>query len=114
MHILWRFNNSAEQYFKRIRKEQKESRVVDVSSNRQMECRPQKFFRCGYEDHMIAEFPKQVCFFEKVDRACDTSANNSDCRIYAYMARMSSNNQWENNGTLSTEPCCTELTGTEP
>ena len=72
--------------------------MVDVSSNRQMECRPRKCFRCGSKDHMIAEFPKQVCFIEKGDFACNISENNSDCRIYASMARMSSNEKWKIRG----------------
>ena len=79
-----------------------------------MERPPRKYIRCGSEIHMIVKCPKQVCFNEKGNYACDNGENDSDCEIYAYMARMSSNNQWENNGTLSTEPCCTELTGTEP
>ena len=58
-------NHSTEQYFKRIRKEKEKARAVDVSSNIQMERTPRKFFRCGSEDHVIAKYPKQVCFNEK-------------------------------------------------
>ena len=47
-------NHSAEQCFKRIRKEKEKIRAADVTSNRQMERTPRKFFRCGYEDHIIA------------------------------------------------------------
>ena len=50
-------NHSSEQCFKRIRKEKKKARVFDVSSNRQMERMPRKYFRCGSEDHMIAKCP---------------------------------------------------------
>ena len=31
-----------------------------------MECPPQKCFRCGSEDHMMAKCPKQVCCNKKV------------------------------------------------
>ena len=53
-------NQYAEQCFIRIRKEKKKARVVNVSSNRQMESTTRKCFRCGSEDHMIAKCPKQV------------------------------------------------------
>ena len=91
-------NHSAEQCFKRIRKENEKYCAVDVSSNRQMERTPRKCFRCGSEDHMIAKCPKQVCLNEKGNRACKNGENNSDCEIYAYMARMSSNDEWKNHG----------------
>ena len=55
------------------------------------------------EDHMIAKCPKpprdnerrqkQVCLNEKGNRACNNSENSDDHKIYAYMARMSSNNE---------------------
>ena len=51
-------NHSAEKYFKRIRREKEKARAVDVSSNRNSECLPQKCFRCESEDHMIAKCPK--------------------------------------------------------
>ena len=35
----------------------------------------------------------QVCFNEKVNRACNNGKNNSDQKIYASMARMSSNDE---------------------
>ena len=86
-------NHSAEQCFKRIRKEKEKARAVDDSSDRKMERTPRKCFRCVSEDHMIAKCPKQVCFNEKVNRACENGENNSNCEIYASMARMSSNNE---------------------
>ena len=89
-------NYSAEQFFKRTRKEKKKSRAVDVSSNRKMERTHQKCFRCGSEDHIIAKFPKQVCFNEKGNYACDNGENNSDCEIYASMAQVFSNDEWKN------------------
>ena len=63
-----------------------------------MERKPWKCFRCGSEDHMIAKCPKQVCFNKKGNYACDNRENNSDCEIYASMARMSSNKEWKNHG----------------
>ena len=84
-------NHSAEQCFKSIRKEKEKDRAVDVSSNRQMERTPRKCFICGSEDHMITKYPKQVCFNEKGNFACNNSENNSDYKIYASMAQMSSN-----------------------
>ena len=50
-------NHSAEKCFKKIRKEKKKSRTVDVSSNTNSERPPRKCFRCGSEDHMIEKFP---------------------------------------------------------
>ena len=40
---------------------------------------------------MIAKFPKQVYFNEKGKYVCDSGENDSDCKIYAYMANMSRN-----------------------
>ena len=87
-------NHSAEKCFKRIRKEKDKARAVHVLSNRHMERPPQKCFRCGSEDHMIAKCPKppkynekgqkQVWFNEKDNRACDNSGNNDDHKICAY------------------------------
>ena len=75
-----------------------------------MERTPRKCFRCGYEDIVIAKCPKspkdnkkgkkQVCFNEKVNRACNNGENNDDHKIYASMAQMSSNNE------LSSEKYC--------
>ena len=77
--------------------------AIDVTSNRQMERKPQKCFRCGSEDHIIAKCPKptkdnekrqnKVRFNEKSNRACDNGKNNDDQKIYAYMAHMSSNDE---------------------
>ena len=63
-----------------------------------MERTPWKCFRCGSEDHMIAKRPNQLCSKEKVNYACNNGENDSDCEIYAYMARMSSNDKWKNHG----------------
>ena len=95
--ILWK------KCFKCIRKEKEKARAVYVSSNRRMERPHRKCFRCGYEDHMIAKCPKppkdnekrlkQVRFNEKDNRAHDNGKNNNDHKIYASMARMSSNDE---------------------
>ena len=76
---------------KKDRKGKGKSRAVDVSSYRQIEHTPWKCFRCGSADHMIAKFPKQVYFNEHFNRACDSSKNKSNCKIYASIAQMSSN-----------------------
>ena len=62
-----------------------------------------KKFRCGYEDNLIAKFPKppkynekllkQVRLNEKCNCACTNGKNNSDQKIYASMARMSGNDK---------------------
>ena len=57
---------------------------------------PWKCFRCGSEDHMIAKCPKQVCFNEKGNYAFDNGENNSDCKMYASMAQISSYDEWKN------------------
>ena len=86
-------NHSAEKCFKRIRKEKEKSRAVDVSSNIQMERPPWECFRYGSEDHMIEKCPKQVCFNKEGNRACYNGENNSDFKIYASIARVSSNDE---------------------
>ena len=61
-----------------------------------MERPSRKYFRCGSEDHMIAECPKppkdnekqqrQVSLIEKGNRACYKGKNNDDHKIYVSMA----------------------------
>ena len=63
-----------------------------------MERSPWKYFRCGSEDHIIAKCPKEACFNVKDNYACDNGKNDSDCEIYASMARISSNDEWKNHG----------------
>ena len=80
--------------------------MIDVTSNRNMERPPQKYFRCGSKDHMIPKCPnppkdnekrqKQVRFNEKGNRARDNGKNNDYHKIYASMARMSSNEESSN------------------
>ena len=103
MHICGGNNHYAEKCFKRIIKKKEKARAVDVSSNRNSERPPRKCFRCGSEDHIIAKCPKppkdnekrrkQVCFDEKGNRACDNGEDNDDHKIYASMARISSNDK---------------------
>ena len=69
------------------------------SYNRQTELTPRKLFICGSQNHLIAKFPKppkdnykqkkQVRFNENGNCACNNGNNNSDQKIYAYMARRS-------------------------
>ena len=83
--------------------EKEKSRAIDVTSNRQMERTPQKFFKCRSKDHIIAKFPKppkdnekrrkQVRFNKKGNCACNNDKNNDDHQIYASRARMSSNDE---------------------
>ena len=73
-------------------------------NNRQRERMPRKCFRRGSEDYLIAKCSKppkdnqkrrkQVCFNEKVNRACDNGKNNNDKNMYASMARMSDNEEF--------------------
>ena len=63
-----------------------------------MERTPRKFFRCGSEDNMISKCPKQVCFNEKGNYACNNGENNSDREIYASMTQISSRDECKNNG----------------
>ena len=65
---------------------------------------PRKCFRCLSEDQKIEKCPKptkdnekrqkQVCFTEKVHRACNNGKNNNDQKIYAPIARMSDNDEF--------------------
>ena len=59
---------------------------------------PRKCFRCGSGDHMIAKCPKEECINEKGNCACDIGENNSDFKIYASMAQMSSKDKWKIHG----------------
>ena len=87
-------NHSEGKCFKRIKKEKEKARAVNVSSNRNTERPPRKCFRCGSEDRMIAKFPKPSKDNEKRRRqACENGKNNDDHKIYASMARMSSNGE---------------------
>ena len=58
-------NDSAEKCLKRIRKEKEKSRTAGDLENIRMEHTPRKFFRCGYEDHLISKFLKPPKYNEK-------------------------------------------------
>ena len=68
-----------------------------------MERPPRKCYRCGSEDYMIAKCPKppkdsekrrkSVRFNEKGNRACDNGKDENDHKIYASMARISSDDE---------------------
>ena len=58
-----------------------------------MERPPRKCFRYGSEDHMIAKCPKEACFNEKGNYTCDNGENKSDCKIYASMEQIYSNDK---------------------
>ena len=50
-------NHSAEKYFKIIIQEKGKARAAGDPDKRLTECTPQKCFRCGSEDHLIAKCP---------------------------------------------------------
>ena len=74
-------NHSEEKCFKRIRQEKEKSRATGHLEYRRTERTPQKCFRCGSEDHLIAKCQnqpkknekrkKKVCLNKKVNRAYD-------------------------------------------
>ena len=86
-----------------IRQEKVKTCVAGDSDNTRTEHTPRKCFRCGSEDPLIAKILKpprdnekqrnQVRFNEKGNSACKNSENNSDQKIYAYMARISGNDE---------------------
>ena len=98
-------NHYAEMFFKRIRQEKEKSRAVGISSNRNSDRPPRKCYRCGSEDHMISKCPnppkdnekrrKSVNFNEKGHSACDNGKDDNDHKIYASMARISSDDERE-------------------
>ena len=49
---------------------------------------------------MIPKCPKQVYLNKKGNRACENGGNNSDYKIYASIAWMSSNDKWKNHGNI--------------
>ena len=85
---------------KGLERKRRKLAFVDISSNSNLERPPRKCFGCGSEDHMIAKCPKppkynykrrkQVNFNEKVNRSCDNGKDNDGHKIYASMARISS------------------------
>ena len=72
---------------------------------------PWEYFRCGSEYHLIAKCTKplkwndkrqkQVSFNEKGYHACNRGENNSDQKIYAYMACMSGNDEFTSDNIVT-------------
>ena len=72
-----------------------------------MEHTPRRHFRCGYGDHLIDKCPKppkdnekrqkKVFFIEKGNhtyhKECENGKNGNDQKIYAYMERISGNDE---------------------
>ena len=98
--ILWK------KCFKNIRKEKEKARSAGTLSNKNSDRPAQKCFRCGFEDHMITKCPnppkdseKRLMSEkskEKGNRACDNSNEDDELKVYASMARMSSDDKREN------------------
>ena len=69
--------------------------MAGALDNRRTERTYRKCFRCEYEYHLIAKYPKppkdneklrkQVCFNEKGNRACNNSKNKSDQKKYEFL-----------------------------
>ena len=99
-------NHSVGKCFEKIRKEKEKSCAAGTSSNKNSDRPDQKCYRCGSEDHMIAKCPKpprdsekiskSECSKEKGNRACNNGEDDNDHKIYASMARMSSDDKREN------------------
>ena len=54
--------------------------------------------RARVEKRSVLGWNKSYVLTKKENRACDNGENNSDCKIYASMAKMSSNDEWKNHG----------------
>ena len=90
---------------KKIRKEKEKARLAGTSSKKSSDRPAWKCFRYGSEDHMIAKFPKPPKYSEKRrkyekskekgNRACDNSDDDNDLKVYASMARMSTDDKRE-------------------
>ena len=102
---MWRKYSFSTKNSKRIIKEKEKSRAVGISSNRNSERPPRKFYRCVSEDHMIAKCPNppkdsekirnSVRSNEKGNRACDNGEDENDHKIYVYMEQMSNDDEHE-------------------
>ena len=105
MHLFWRYQSLCRFVFKGIRQEKEKAGAAGASDNRQTGRIPRKCFRCGSEYHLIEKFPKppkdnekrkkQVRFNKEGNRACYNRENSSDKKIYASMARMSGNYEYQ-------------------
>ena len=82
------------------------ARSAGTLSNKHSDRPARKCFRCRSEDHLIAKFPKPPKDSEKRrksekskergNRACDNINDDNDLKLYASMARMSSEDKREN------------------
>ena len=96
-------NHSVEKCFKTIRKEKEKARSAGTSSNKNLDRPDRKCFRCRSEYNMIAKFPKppkdskkrhkSEKSKEKGNRAWDNSDDENKLKVYASMARMSSDDK---------------------
>ena len=99
-------NHSVGKCFKEIRKEKEKARSAGTSSNKNSDRPARKCFKCGSENHMIEKRPKAPKDSEKRRksdkskekgyRACNNSDYDNDLKVYASMARMSSDEKREN------------------
>ena len=90
---------------KKIIKEKGKARSAGTSSNKNSDRSAWKCFRCDSENHMISKCPKpskdsekrrkSERSKEKGNRACDNSHDDNDHKIYASMARISSDDERE-------------------
>ena len=98
--ILWK-NVS-----KRSERKKQKSRSAGTSSNKNSDRPARKCFICGSDDHLISKCTKPPKDSEKrrksnkskekVNRACDNRDDDNDVKVYASMARMSSDDEREN------------------
>ena len=90
--------------FQKYPKVKRKTRAAGHLDNKQMKRTPQKCFRYGSQDRLIAKCTKppkenekrqnQVRFNEKGNCTCYNSENNSNQKIYAYMPWMSINDEY--------------------
>ena len=97
---MWRCYPLCRKCFKNIRKDKQKSRTAGNSDKQQTKCTPQKQFRCGFVDHLIAKFPKppkdnkkrqkKIRFSESgncaLQKECKNGDNDNDQYIYVSMA----------------------------
>ena len=91
--------------FQNIRKEKEKARSAGTLSNKNSDRPARKCVRCGSEDHLIAKCikppkdsekrRKSDNSKEKGNSAKDNSNDDNDLKVYASMARMSSDDKRE-------------------
>ena len=90
-------------FFKRNRHKKEIARAAGDADSRLTERTIQKCFTCGSEDHLIAKCPnppkenekqrKQVPYNGRGNCAYSNGKNNSDQKIYAYLAHIFGNDE---------------------